>query len=100
MAVAGHAAARRRAAAAAALLLLLAVGTGWCVPGLGYIAELLTVLAPGWAAPSFYSVAVLGTARRGADVGAVVERLLSAGVRPPQILLLNTVRPPQDYSGF
>ena len=45
-------------------------------------------------------MAVLGTARRGADVGVVVERLLSAGVRPPQILLLNTVRPPQDYSGF
>ena len=100
MAIAGHAAARRRAAAAALLLLLLAVGTGWCVPGLGYIAELLTALAPGWAAPSFYSVAVLGTARRGADVGAVVERLLSAGVRPPQIMLLNTVNPPQDYSGF
>jgi hypothetical protein len=79
---------------------LLAVGTGWCLPGLGLAARLLALAAPGWAAPSWYSVVVLATAREGADVSSTVERLLAAGVRPPQILLLNAADPPQQLADF
>ena len=79
--------------------LLLAVGTGWCLPGLGLVAWLLDV-APSWVAPSWYSVVVLATTREGADVTGTVERLLAAGVRPPQILLLNSADPPQQLADF
>ena len=79
--------------------LLLAVGTGWCLPGLGLVAWLLDV-APSWVAPSWYSVVVLATTRDGADVTGTVERLLAAGVRPPQILLLNSADPPQQLADF
>ena len=54
------------------------MGTGWCLPGLGLAARLLALAAPGWAAPSWYSVVVLATAREGADVSSTVERLLAA----------------------
>ena len=47
-----------------------------------------------------YSVVVLATTREGADVTGTVERLLAAGVRPPQILLLNSADPPQQLADF
>ncbi len=80
--------------------LLLAVGTDWCLPGLGLVAWVLEVVSPGWVAPSWYSVVVLATAREGADVTSTVERLLAAGVRPPQVLLLNSADPPQQLADF
>ncbi len=80
--------------------LLLAVGTEWCLPGLGLVAWVLASVAPGWVAPSWYSVVVLATPREGSDVTSTVERLLAAGVRPPQILLLNSADPPQQLADF
>ena len=81
-------------------LALLTVGTPVCLPGLGLVARLVTLLLPGWAAPSFYNVVVVATAREGADLGGTVDQLVAAGVRPPQILLLNAADPPQQLADF